>query len=238
MEKNNILLNEILEFINKTIKYIPVLSFLFLFFSSAELYSYYKYFNINIYNYITIEDVFFEFYSVFFEYISRLLVTIFIILIFYHYYGYDTKKRIETKWLMMILGSVALVLLLIDEFTNIKISNIYFEIICSIPYALIYLNVINNIHDNKIKILLAFLFIFGYLCIKVNYLSKINAKEIIENNQSIEVKFDYLNKQITSNLENTYIGETSNYMFFYCKSKSQTAVYKKDDIQNLTFTKR
>ncbi|GIZ10194.1 hypothetical protein [Flavobacterium sp. UMI-01] len=237
MEKNNILINEIVDFINKTIKYIPVISFLFLFFSSAELFAYYKYFSINIYNYITIEDLFFNFYTFFFEYLSIIFELLFSVLILYYALGFD-KKKINFNWIIYIYVAIAIIVFAINEFTNYKISNIYFDLLCTFPYAFIYLNIIKNIDQSKIKILLAFLFIFGYFHLKVKYFSKENAKEIIENEQNTEIKFTYINRLIKSSSENIYIGETSNYIFFFAKKQSETTIYKKSDIQNLTYTKR
>jgi hypothetical protein len=94
---------------------------------------------------------------------------------------------------------------------------------------------IKSIEDLKIKLLLLFVFIFGYMSVKIGYLNEIKAREIIDSKSNITVKFNYLEKQIKSKTDFTYIGETSNFIFLYSKNGKETFVYNKNEINNLTY---
>ena len=127
-----------------------------------------------------------------------------------------------------------MLIVLKDQF-DFKISQIIIEISLTIPIVIFYFNMIKSLEDLKIKILILFVFIFGYFSVKIGYLNEIKAKEIINNNSNITIKFNYLEKQIISNENFIYIGETSNYIFLYLKKEKETFVYNKNEINSLTF---
>jgi hypothetical protein len=224
-------------YFEKTIKYIPILTFFFIFFSSAELYFYFRFFKINIFNYITIEEIIFTFYKFFFEHLTSFLNSIFVLLLVYFYFIKEPYKLFQKKWIGFIIPGIALILMVLKYQFDFKISQIIIEISLTIPYVIFYFNMIKSIADMKIKILILFVFIFGYFSVKIGYLNEIKAEEIINSNSNITVKFNYLEKQIISNKNFTYIGETSNYIFLYLKKEKETFVYNKNEINSLIFKK-
>jgi hypothetical protein len=225
------------DYFEKTIKYIPILTFFFIFFSSAELYFYFRFFKINIFNYITIEEIIFTFYKFFFEHLSSFLNFIFVLLLFYFSFTKEPYKLFKKKWIRFIIPGIALILMVLKYKFDFKISQIIIEISLTIPYVIFYFNMINSIADLKIKILILFVFIFGYFSVKIGYLNEIKAEEMINSNSNITVKFNYLEKQIITNKNFTYIGETSNYIFLYLKKEKETFVYNKNEINSLIFIK-
>lgn len=224
-------------YFEKAIKYIPILTFFFIFFSSAELYFYFRYFKINIFNYITIEEIIFTFYKFFFEHLSSFLNFIFVLLLNYFYFIREPYNLLQKKWIGFIIPGITLILMVLKYQFDFKISQIIIEILLTILYVVFYFNMIKSIADNKIKILILFVFIFGYFSVKIGYLNEIKAEEISKSKSNITVKFNYLEKQIISNTNFTYIGETSNYIFLYLNKEKETFVYNKNEINILTYKK-
>lgn len=229
------LIKALVDYFEKTIKYIPILTFFLIFFSSAELYFYFRYFQINIFNYLTIEEIIFTFYKFFFEHLTGFLNFTFIFLLAYFYFINDPYKILQKRWVGMIIPVIAIILIVLKNIFDFKISSIIIEILFTIPFLTYYFNMIKTIVDLKIKLLLLLIFIFGYLSVKIGYLNEIKAREIINNKSNITIKFNYLEKQIISKTDFTYIGETSNFIFFYSKNGKETFVYNKNDINNLTY---
>jgi hypothetical protein len=223
------------DYFEKAIKYIPILTFFFIFFSSAELYFYFRYFKINIFNYITVEEIIFTFYKFFFEHLTGFLSFSFIFLVAYFYFIKEPKKILQKRWIALIIPVIAIILIILKDIFDFKISSILIEILLTIPYLMFYFNMIKSIEDLKIKLLLLFVFIFGYMSVKIGYLNEIKAREIIDSKSNITVKFNYLEKQIKSKTDFTYIGETSNFIFLYSKNGKETFVYNKNEINNLTY---
>jgi hypothetical protein len=223
------------DYFEKTIKYIPVLTFFLIFFSSAELYFYFRYFQINIFNYLTVEEIIFTFYKFFFEHLTSFLNFSFIFLLAYFYLIKEPHKLLQKRWIGLIFPIIALILIVLKEIFDFKISSIIIEILLTIPYLLYYFNMIKSLEDLKIKLILLLMFIFGYLSVKIAYLNEIKAREIINSKSYITVKFNYLEKQIISKTDFKYIGETTNFIFLYSKNGKETFVYNKNDINNLTY---
>lgn len=223
------------DYFEKAIKYIPILTFFLIFFSSSELYFYFRYFKINIFNYITVEEIIFTFYKFFFEHLTGFLSFSFIFLVSYFYFIKEPQKILQKRWISLIIPTIGIILIILKDIFYFKISSILIEILLTIPYIMIYFNMIKSLEELKIKLLLLFVFIFGYLSVKIGYLNEIKAREIIDSKSNITVKFNYLEKQIKSKTDFTYIGETSNFIFLYSKKGKETFVYNKNEISNLTY---
>ena len=91
------LMKTLVDYFEKAIKYVPILTFFFIFFSSAEIYFYFSYFKINIFNYITLEEIIFTFYKFFFEHLSSFLNFIFILLLTYFHIIKEPFKLLQKK---------------------------------------------------------------------------------------------------------------------------------------------
>ena len=220
---------------------------------------YYNHFNINISDYLDITEVLILLLYDFIYYGTFITSTFFV------FFLLDSKEDVEKNenkksllidtddfykrlymYMKLNFGStilliVSLILLIAKYFFDIKnslpilpIFIAYFFLYLLFEYRRKYKIFNGNDLDGTYNNLILILFIFTYNIIQSAYTDI----DIAENNNKTIVCFNYRERDIQSEKNIIYIGQTKNYIFMFDKISRETNIYLRSDIKNLTIGKK
>lgn len=220
--------------IEPILKIIPLFSFLLILVSSIKLAAFYKVFNIDIVNYLSIS----EYIPLFLDDIHTLLYFSFVFMIGF-FFGKKSKnekmkknenKKLKTFSIIFIICIILIcaIVLYYNSESMYKILGhfIDFFVIIMFAFAVLYLS-------RKKEILLKNLLGWIFLLITVPIIADgyRDAHQIIENKRNVKYEVLIKGKKLENN--NLFLGKSSKYIFFYNIDKRTSIIYPMSNVDKI-----
>lgn len=232
----------------------------FLFFGYINFYLYYKYFNINITEFIELDEIL----LLMFTDIQFIVFTFFGALFFSLTYSKkELKIREERKkelmnhsnsiikyitlyftrpYILTIIITIFLWITILHYFTNIEYGYLmffgYFLILLEplVEVLIIffdnkYFEITNERFNLKVKFIITMIVLFFFIS-GIRFVYKVNN---VLDQHKLQISFVYNGKLIKNDNYTKYIGSTKDNIFFYSLVNSQTQVFYKVNLKDLTF---
>lgn len=224
-----------MEKFEKLSQLLPFGSIFILLCSSIKLVIYYKIFNIQIVDYIGIQEFITSFIDDLLIYICLFGVGIFLYLFDFYQNGNDTFLKNDSpeeykteRRITLTLSIIILVLIIVSvQYSNSKSKSA--EIIC---VGLFIFLATFRIFLSSTKLVLPYpIFIISGIIMYTIMYGYTDAHKIIENNNNnLSYTIVFKEKTYSTDKYLKYIGKTENFLFFYNLKSKRTTVLKSDDL--------
>ncbi len=227
-------------------KIIPIGSLLLILASSIKLTTFYDYFNINITEYLSLQE-----YAALFIDDILILIYPFIFMVFGYLLSMSMNKRKKDKKEAISKRVIKIVRIIMIGllFTTIISSAIFYYCEVKTPFELLrslklqlnsilvlfLISILNS--DKLIQNLYIFFAIF--FCIPITLDGRIDAYRVLENKDELNFEFSFENEEpIITNDYMHKVGITENYIFLYNISTNEPTIIPKDKLKKVRVIKK
>ncbi len=227
--------------LDNSIKYISLGSFIMIFLSSLKLTLYYSFFDINIGEYIQLNEYIVQFIYDLYYYLF--LIGLNAIVIFYKEMDYkkvegivDSKNDIRLKEVNKTALFITFSVLLLGAALSIFYPSLEFSKRFGLLFSIFILGLCSSyflFSDTKYNIKFSYIITIVFFSLMM-FTSITEPLQIKENKPKAEVNLSYNNgKELMSNTNLKYIGKTEKYVFFYDLETLKTIIYSLEGVSKI-----